>query len=115
MKERQLQARTEGENPAVEGGEQDLQPPLVPTSTNPTNPRILSENPRTHLKTTQANQPGKPEPIQRMEKPVRISKQLNPVVEALIITLEPNSKQIPFFQPNIITQEAVNTVTTKVY
>ena len=63
----------------------------------------------------QANQPGRTEPIQRVEQSVRRSRRINQSVESPIITVDPNSKQIPCVQPNTIIQEVVNAVTTKVY
>ena len=86
-------------------------PHVVPTSTNPTNSRILSEKPRTHLKITRANTPGTTPAIVAPDPAKRRSRRLNPdVVEPVIIT-GMSSDRIPLCQPNLISQEAVNAVT----
>ena len=50
---------TEGENATSEGGKiQRVDPPIITTTTDPTEPNHLRQQPRSHQRVTRANQPG---------------------------------------------------------
>ena len=101
---------------------QRVDAPLITTSTNPTAPRVLNAKPRTHQRTTRANTPGKVPDIvheESTQQPVKWqSKRLNPHLEVepvMIKSVKPNFSRIPFASPNMISQEAVNLLTTRSY
>ena len=118
--------------PATSEGERDGPPketrqiqrvatPQVTTSTNPTDPRTMTTKPRSHQRITRANTPGMVPPIippeLNQQPTVRKSRRLhNALPEDPIITLStPNCSRIPFASSNIISQEAVNLLTTRSY
>ena len=96
------------------------QAPPITTSTNPTENAILQTKQRTHQRTTQNNNPGAVPLIPVHEKPARRSTRLNPVhyapIQLPMISSKPNSLRIPYFNHSqIISQEAVNHVTEKLF
>ena len=114
--------------PTTSEGADDIQrvndAPPITTTTNPTDPRTLRTKPRTHMRVTRANTPGTLPPIRIEEgsrintEPVRRSKRLDPTIipDPIVITpLKPNSYRIPMASSNIISQEAVNILTTRVW
>ena len=104
---------SEGEEAATEGVRASA--PTVSTSTNPTNPRVLRNKPRTHLRKTRHNTLGAASPLVTEEAPTRRSLRLHDGVGAPRPTGEPNSGRISLHQPNIITQAAVGLLTENVY
>ena len=104
---------TEGEQAATEGVRPQAEP--VTTSTNPTNPHVLRNKPRTHLRQTRRNTPGATPAIVGEGTPKRRSPWLQEGVQAPQPTGEPNSAGIPLHQPNIITQAAMDELTANVY
>ena len=104
---------SEGEKAATEGVRPQAEP--VTTSANPTNPRVLRNKPRTHLKQTRHNTPGAPPPIVTERTQKRRSPRLQDGVQAPQPTGKPNSARIPLHQPNTITQAAVDELTANVY
>ena len=96
------------------------QAPPITTSTNPTSKAILQKKQRTHLNTTQNNKPGAVPLIPVHGKPARRSPRLNPgqygPIQLPMISSKPNLSRIPFFNhSHIISQEAVNLITEKVF
>ena len=94
--------------------------PPVTTSTNPTARATLQASLRTHLCTTRNNTPGTFPLITVQEQPTRKSPRLNPshysLVMAPVIATAPNSERMPYFNcSHLISQEAVNLLTEKVY
>ena len=103
----------EGENVATEDKQQPTD--QVTTSTNPTNPRILNQKTRSHLKATRANTLGVAPLIVTEELTIQRSRYLNPSAQVPSATGEPNSTHISLHQPNIITHVAIDAVTANVY
>ena len=96
--------------------------PHVTTSTNPTAPQTLKEKPHMHLWKTRNNSPGAISLIQVVTvHPVqRRSKSLNQALEEdKIFTVHevtmPNLYQIPLTRSNLVSQEALNAITNKVF
>ena len=91
--------------PTTSEGESQIQrvstAPPVPTSTNPTAPCTLQNKPCTHQQQTRNNTPGAIPSILMENLPQK--------------THSPNSNQIPYLSPHIISQEAVNYITNRVY
>ena len=111
------EAETEQETVTVQ--RVGLAPPVT-TSTNPTSRTTLQTRMRTHLCTTRYNTPGTVPLITAQEQPKRKSPCLNPSQYApgmspVIATAE-SSERIPYFnRSHLISQEAVNLLTEKVY
>ena len=94
--------------------------PPVTTSTNPTARATLQASLSTHLCTTRNNTPGTVPLITVQEQPTIKSPRLNPgqyaPVMAPVIATAPNSEGMPYFNhSHLISQEAVNLLTKKVY
>ena len=106
------------EHCTTEGEDGFIHPaPPVTTTNDPADPQVLRKTPRTHLKQTRANNPGHLAPINTIHPPQRRSIRHNlEVVEAIpIAATTPNSNRIPMARASIISQEAVNMVTGRVY
>ena len=95
--------------------------PPVTTTSNPTAPATTRAAPRTHVRSTINNTPGIMAHIKQPKAAARKSPRLNPqlVPEVPIVAATPNSERIPFFSTfsnhMIISQEAVNLVTQRVW
>ena len=89
--------------------------PEVTSSTNPTSPNTVTMAPKTHQRNTRNNTPMATLPIARPKQPKRRSPRLNPEVETQEVATTPNVNRIPMATPNIISQEALNTITDKVW
>ena len=113
-----MKCPAEGENTSSEGGRiQRVDPPIITTTTSPTEPNHLRQQPRSHQRVTRANQPGAVPAILTIIPKKRRSKQLNPIdaEEPILQPLTPNCSRIPFASSNIISQEAINLLTDRVY
>jgi len=128
-------AATEGEKDTTEGeGEEEevvfsrpTNVPTVTTSTNPTDPDTLRSKSRTHQRRTRRNTPGAVPEIVNPNNVQRIDEEEQPIIttnsnnEAPIVSItelqSPNSNRIPrcYDTPHIISQEAVNLLTERVY
>ena len=100
---------------AAESPERVDTSPQVTTTTSPTNPNNIFLVPKTHQRKTRSNTPMTTTPIVRDEHKRRVLPRLNPgtTYEAPLAT--PNSNRIPLVAPHIISQEAINYLTDKVW
>ena len=90
--------------------------PPITTSTNPTAPRTLQEKPRSHQRKTRNNTPGAVPAIVIPPTEKRTTLRVHPNRDPLvIIETTPNSARIPMARANIVSPEAVNFLTTKIY
>ena len=85
--------------------------PSITTTTNPTNPRFMATQPRTHLRAAHVNTPGITPTIPMTAPKNRHSTWLNPDVMVVEEATTPNSNRTPLHHPNMISQEAINLVT----
>ena len=96
------------------------QSPTITTSTNPTAPRTLKAKPHTHLRKTRANTPKMVPPIVN-PMPLPTGVRRSPRAKANVIepiytaTFSPLSNRMSICSPNMISQEAVNFISEKVY
>ena len=95
--------------------------PPIKTTTNPTAQVSLQAKPCTYQRKTRNNRPGSLPPIINpvfMGLPQqRLSACINPttISKPFIINKEPNSAIIPMAHSHVISQEAVNLLTNRVY
>ena len=93
--------------------------PMVTTTNNPTDPKVVQTTPRIHQRQTRANNPGQLPTIINPANDLpttRRSPRLTNWDEAPIITTTtPSSARIPLHTPNIIAMQAVNLLTQQVY
>ena len=92
--------------------------PPVTTTTDPTAPENVYAAPRSHSRTTRANVPGATPAINRPAEPRRRSPRLNldhGGWEYATLPCTPNSDRIPLAGPSLVSQEALNLLTSKVW
>ena len=88
--------------------------PEVTSSTNPTSPNTVTMAPKTNQHSTRNNTPMATLLISRPKQPKCCSPRLNPEIETHDVATPPNINRIPMATPNIISQEALHTITDKV-
>eukprot|EP00804_Cyclotella_cryptica_P012930 CCRYP_002289-RA/>CCRYP_002289-RA protein AED:0.24 eAED:0.24 QI:0/0/0/1/0.5/0.33/3/0/1110 len=92
--------------------------PTVTTSTNPTEPRELRVQPRTHQRTTRHNVPNNLPPIinpANADTPRRSLRLASDNAPILPVHTVPSSERLPMHSPNIIAFQAIDHVTNTVY
>ena len=93
--------------------------PMVTTTNNPTDPKMVQTTPRIHQRQTRANNPGQLpaiiNPTNDLPTTRRSPRLTNSDEAPIITTTTPSSARIPLHTPNIIALQAENLLTQQVY